>query len=231
MTTRPRRCWCRGRLGRAGRHRQAPVLRTARHPRPRPTYPTLTHRIPPHPLQANEAYASSFTKGDLALPPARRAALLVCMDARIDPAKALGLQEGDAHVIRNAGGRVSDDAVRSFVISHKLLGTNEWFIVQHTDCGMLFFTSELMGTLLSTSLSTAGLGDKGFYNKTEEGGAVDGKYINWLTISNLATSVTEDVTRLAGHPLVAPGIPVHGFIYDVKTGKVAHVVSKVSRTA
>ena len=94
-------------------------------------------------LVANQAYAETFgTKGQLPMPPARRFALLTCMDARLDPAQFAGLAEGDAHVIRNAGGRVSDDVIRSFVISHKLLGTHEWFVVHHTDCGMETFTDE-----------------------------------------------------------------------------------------
>src|SRR5207253_7257507 len=93
-------------------------------------------------LKANEAYASTFHKGDLAMPPARHVAVLVCMDARIDPAKALGLQEGDAHVIRNAGGRASDDALRSLIISHNLLGTREFVVIHHSDCGMLTFTND-----------------------------------------------------------------------------------------
>src|SRR5213593_2893519 len=100
-------------------------------------------------LAANEKYAASFDKGELPMPPARRFAILTCMDARLDPAKFAGLSEGDAHVIRNAGGRASDDAVRSLVISYKLLGTQEWFVIHHSDCGMEFFTSELMGDLLA----------------------------------------------------------------------------------
>ena len=88
-------------------------------------------------VEANAAYAADFgDKGNLALPPARGFAILTCMDARLDPAKYAGLAEGDAHVIRNAGGRASDDAIRSLVISHKLLGTREWFVIHHTDCGM-----------------------------------------------------------------------------------------------
>src|SRR5436305_5200051 len=100
-------------------------------------------------LRANRSYASNFgEKGKLPLPPARRFAILTCMDARLDPAKLAGLAEGDAHVIRNAGGRASDDALRSLVISHKLLGTREWFVVHHTDCGMELFDDEVMGDLL-----------------------------------------------------------------------------------
>src|SRR3954463_4923255 len=114
-------------------------------------------------LSANEGYAESFgSKGNLALPPARRFAILTCMDARLDPAKYAGLSEGDAHVIRNAGGRASDDAIRSLVISYKLLGTREWFVIHHTNCGMEFFTDELMRDLLASSLETAELGREGF---------------------------------------------------------------------
>ena len=110
-------------------------------------------------LNANEAYAAGFgDKSELALPPARRFAILTCMDARLDPAKFAGLSEGDAHVIRNAGGRASDDAIRSLVISYKLLGTQEWFVIHHTNCGMEFFTDEVMRGLLEQSLDTAALG-------------------------------------------------------------------------
>ena len=97
-------------------------------------------------LAANADYARAFgSKTNLALPPARRFAILTCMDARLDPAKYAGLAEGDAHVIRNAGGRASDDAIRSLVVSHKLLGTNEWFVIHHSDCGMQLFNNEIIG--------------------------------------------------------------------------------------
>src|SRR5689334_21588752 len=114
-------------------------------------------------LDANAAYARDFgAKGTLPMPPARRFAILTCMDARLDPAKFAGLAEGDAHVIRNAGGRASDDAIRSLVISYKLLGTQEWFVIHHTNCGMEFFTDDLMRRLLANSLETAQLGPDGF---------------------------------------------------------------------
>ncbi len=116
-------------------------------------------------LAANESYAGSFgAKSELALPPARRFAILTCMDARLDPAKYAGLSEGDAHVIRNAGGRASDDAIRSLVISYKLLGTQEWFVIHHSDCGMEFFDDETMRGLLAASLETAALGPEGFHD-------------------------------------------------------------------
>src|SRR5437870_4629630 len=114
-------------------------------------------------LAANARYAASFgDKGHLPMPPARHFAILTCMDARLDPAKYAGLAEGDAHVIRNAGGRASDDAIRSLVISYKLLGTREWFVIHHTDCGMLLFTNDDMRNLLVSSLKTAELGPDGF---------------------------------------------------------------------
>src|SRR4029078_12854423 len=125
-------------------------------------------------LSANAAYAKSFgSKSDLALPPARRFAILTCMDARLDPAKYAGLSEGDAHVIRNAGGRASDDAIRSLVISYKLLGTREWFVIHHTNCGMEFFTDQKMRELLSSSLETAQLGPDGFRDVGAGPGSVE----------------------------------------------------------
>ena len=136
-------------------------------------------------LAANDRYATSFgEKGKLAMPPARRFAVLTCMDARIDPAKSLGLAEGDAHVIRNAGGRASDDAIRSLVISYKLLGTREWFVIHHTNCGMEFFTDEVMRRLLASSLETAQLGPEGFTDIGTGPGSAEAAYIDWLTIAD-----------------------------------------------
>src|ERR1700748_891838 len=107
-------------------------------------------------LEADARYSAGFgDKGALTIPPARKFAILTCMDARLDPAKFAGLSEGDAHVIRNAGGRASDDAIRSLVISYKLFGTKEWFVIHHTDCGMLTFTNDIMRDLLAKSLGTA----------------------------------------------------------------------------
>ena len=175
-------------------------------------------------LKANEAYVSQFgSRSELALPPARGFAILTCMDARLDPAKYAGLSEGDAHVIRNAGGRASDDAIRSLVISYKLLGTKEWFVIHHSDCGMEFFTDEVIRGLLSKSLETAALGEEGFYDIGTGPGSAEAKYIDWLTISEQAQSVTEDVARIKAHPLVPGNIPVYGYIYDVKTGRLVEV--------
>jgi carbonic anhydrase len=178
----------------------------------------------PEVLAANQAYADSFgEKGGLALPPARHFAILTCMDARLDPAKYAGLAEGDAHVIRNAGGRASDDAIRSLVISYKLLGTNEWFVIHHTNCGMEFFTDEVIRGLLANSLETAALGSDGFTDVGTGPGSDEAKYIDWLTITDNAASVVEDVTRIRNHPLVPRSIPVYGYIYDVATGKLVEV--------
>jgi carbonic anhydrase len=175
-------------------------------------------------ISANNEYVSTFgEKGNLALPPARRFAILTCMDARLDPAKYAGLAEGDAHVIRNAGGRASDDAIRSLVISYKLLGTREWFVIHHTDCGMELFTDDIIRGLLSKSLQTATVDENGWRNVEESGGSDEAKFISFLTIKNLADSVTEDVTRIRKHPLVPKDIPVYGYIYDVKTGKLIEV--------
>ncbi len=175
-------------------------------------------------LAANEAYASDFgNKGALALPPARHFAILTCMDARLDPAKYAGLAEGDAHVIRNAGGRASDDAIRSLVISYKLLGTAEWFVIHHTDCGMEFFTNDIMSGLLESSLETAALGADGFTDIGKGPGSTEGRYINWLTIADAQNSVVEDVARIRNHPLVPSNIPVYGYIYDVRTGRLIEV--------
>ena len=174
-------------------------------------------------LGANRDYAASFEKGDLAMPPARQFAILTCMDARLDPAKYAGLSEGDAHVIRNAGGRVSDDAIRSLVISYKLLGTKEWFVIHHTDCGMETFTNDIMSDLLASSLKTASVDATGWHDCCAGGGSTDGKYINWLTIKDQAQSVLEDVQRIKAHALVPSDIPVYGYIYDVKSGRLIEV--------
>ena len=175
-------------------------------------------------LSANEKYCNDFgDKAELALPPARRFAILTCMDARLDPAKYAGLSEGDAHVIRNAGGRASDDAIRSLVISHKLLGTNEWFVIHHTECGMEYFTNDVMGDLLERSLETAELGPDGFRDIGTGPGSPAGREIDWLTISDREQSVVDDVTRIRSHPLVERTIPIHGFVYDVKSGRLVEV--------
>jgi len=175
-------------------------------------------------LAANDSYAATFgDRSELALPPARGFAILTCMDARLDPAKYAGLSEGDAHVIRNAGGRASDDAIRSLVISYKLLGTREWFVIHHSDCGMEFFTDQVMRGLLASSLETAALGPDGFHDVGTGPGSNEGAYVDWLTITDQAGSVTDDVGRIRSHPLVPAGIPVYGYVYDVRTGRLVEI--------
>ncbi len=185
-------------------------------------------------LAANARYVDGFgDKGALTLPPGRRFAILTCMDARLDPAKYAGLSEGDAHVIRNAGGRASDDAIRSLVISHKLLGTNEWFVIHHTDCGMVLFDDNVIGGLLEQSLDTASIDATGWHDHGQGPGSVQGRYVKWLTFTDLEASVVEDVARIRSHPLVAPGIPVYGYVYDVRTGRLIEVpdATKAGRPA
>jgi len=174
-------------------------------------------------LQANSRYAAEFgAKANLPMPPGRRFAILTCMDARLDPAKFAGLAEGDAHVIRNAGGRASDDAIRSLVISYKLLGTREWFVIHHTDCGMETFTNDVLRGLLASSLETATFA--GTWKDTGQGpGSRAGEFIEWLTVKDQAQSVVDDVERIRTHPLVPRGIPIYGYIYDVRTGQLNEV--------
>jgi carbonic anhydrase len=148
--------------------------------------------MPPH---------SGQRASSLCLPPARHFAILTCMDARLDPAKHAGLSECDAHVIRHVRGRASDDAIRSLVISYKLLGTQEWFVIHHANCGMEFLTDEAMRGLLAGSLETAELGSDGFRDVGRGPGSSDGNYIDWLTISDNAQSVMDDVTRIRRHRL------------------------------
>src|SRR6202451_1616952 len=175
-------------------------------------------------LSSKRIYTASFgDKGKLALPPAHRFAILTCMDARMDPAKYAGLAEGDAHVIRNAGGRASDDAIRSLVISYKLLGTREFFVIHHTDCGMEFFTNDVMRGLLASSLETAELTPNGFQDVGRGPGSKAGEYIEWLTIRNQRQAVLDDVERIRNHPLVPKSIPVYGFVYDVRSGKLVEM--------
>jgi carbonic anhydrase len=151
-------------------------------------------------LEANAHYSSDFTKAGLAMPPKRRFAVVTCMDARLDPARFLGLEEGDAHVIRNAGGLVTDDALRSLVISHWLLGTQEAFVIAHTDCGMLTFgNDELLATL------------------REEAGA-DASGVDFLPFHDLDSSVRNSIRRIAESPLLPQSYLASGFVYDVGAG-------------
>jgi carbonic anhydrase len=175
-------------------------------------------------LMANKEYSSSFgERSKLALPPSRRFAILTCMDARMDPAKLAGLAEGDAHVIRNAGGRASDDAIRSLVISYKLLGTREFIVIHHTNCGMEFFTNDVIRGLLDQSLETADLTPTGFRDIGKGPGSRAGEFIEWLTITDPMQAVVDDINRLRNHPLIPRSIPIYGYVYDVTTGELIEV--------
>ncbi|MGI0491395.1 beta-class carbonic anhydrase [Alkalinema pantanalense CENA528] len=185
-------------------------------------------------LAANQTYAEQFgEKGQLPLPPSRQLAILTCMDARLDPARYAGLAEGDAHVIRNAGGRASDDAIRSLVISYKLLGTREWFVIHHTDCGMQLFTDQIIRDLLGQSLVTAVVDDQGWKDVGSGPGSTEAEFVDWLTFQDLAQSVVVDVQRIRSHPLVPATIPIYGYIYDVKTGRLIEVpeATRIGQTA
>jgi carbonic anhydrase len=156
-------------------------------------------------IGANESFAQEFDQGHLPVPPARGVAVLTCMDARLHPEKFLGLNLGDAHVIRNAGGRASDDAIRSLIISSHLLGTKEYLVIHHTDCGMLTFSNEdLRGRLKETTGS-------------------DADHIDFLPFSDLEGSVRDDVKRIENDPLIPADIQVRGFVYDVRTGRLSPV--------
>ena len=155
-------------------------------------------------VKANEGYAANFDRGDLPLPPARRIAIVTCMDARILPSRALGLEEGDAHVIRNAGGRARD-ALRSLIISQRLLGTREVAVIHHTDCGMLTFSNRDLRQRVQADLG-------------QDTGEFD-----FLPFKNLDDSVREDIDFLQATQLLDPETLIRGFVYDVKTGKLREV--------
>jgi carbonic anhydrase len=155
-------------------------------------------------VQANETYARSFDRGDLSLPPARKVAILTCMDARILPSRALGLEEGDAHVIRNAGGRARD-ALRSLIISQRLLGTREVAVIHHTDCGMLTFSN------------------RDLREKVREDLGSDTGEFDFLPFQDLDESVREDVEFLQATQLLNPDTEIRGFVYDVRTGRLREV--------
>ena len=174
--------------------------------------------------KANADYAADFgDKGKLPLPPGRHFTVLTCMDARLDPAKYAGLSEGDAHVIRNAGGRASDDAIRSLVISYKLLGTKEFFVVHHTDCGMVLFNNQIMGDLLAKSLEQAVIDENGWRDAGQGPGSPEGAKIDWLTFTDDRQAVIDDVKKIRSHSLIPKSIPVYGYLYDVKTGKLEEI--------
>ena len=157
-------------------------------------------------LQANDGFAETFDRGDLEIPPSRGVVILTCIDARIDPAKMLGLDIGDAHVVRNAGGRASDDAIRSITISSWLLGTREFAVIHHTDCGMTMFTDDVLR------------------DKIRDEKGVDVGETDYLTFQDLDTSVRDDVERIRGVEALPDGVSVSGYVYDVRTGRIREAV-------
>ncbi len=156
--------------------------------------------------EANERYAAFFDKGDLPAPPARQVAVVTCMDARLHPEEFLGLDVGDAHVIRNAGGRVSEDAIRSLVISERLLGTGEIVVIHHTDCGMLTFRNEDLTAKIKEDLG------------------VDTTGRDFLPFPDLEQSVRDDVETLRRSELIPDDIQISGAIYDVQSGQLREIV-------
>ncbi len=155
-------------------------------------------------LRNAEAYAGSFDKGDLPLPPGRKVAVLACMDARLNPYGLLGLQEGDAHVIRNAGGVVTDDEIRSLAISQRLLGTEEIVLIHHTDCGMLTFT------------------DDDFKRSVQDDVGIKPEWAA-EAFGDLDEDVRQSIARIRASPFIPRKDSVRGFVYDVETGKLREV--------
>ena len=174
---------------------------------------------------ANAQYAGRFGEklSKLPIPPARKFAILTCMDARMHASKLFGLEEGDAHIIRNAGGRASDDAIRSLVISYKLLGTKEFFVVHHTNCGMVTFNNGVMAGLLANSLETAVHDGTAWRDVGQGPGSAEAAKIDWLTFTDDRQAVIDDVKKVRNHPLVPKSIPVYGYLYDVRTGKLEEI--------
>jgi carbonic anhydrase len=162
-------------------------------------------------LRANQSYAAQFNLAGLGMPPARKLAVLACMDARLNIEQILGLKPGDAHVIRNAGGIATEDALRSFIISHHLLGTQEFLIINHTDCGMLTFKDHELAERL----------------KKENGAAVAPSTFH--AFPNVEQNVREQVEKLRRHPWVPRQVPIRGFVYDVKTGRLNEVTAEQAR--
>jgi carbonic anhydrase len=155
-------------------------------------------------LENSRRYADSFDKGDLPLPPAKGVAVVACMDARLDPARVLGLEEGDAHVIRNAGGVITDDEIRSLAISQHLLGTSEIVLLHHTDCGMLTFTDDQFADRLESEA---------------------GQRPDWTarSFTSLDDNVRDSIDRIRNSPFIPRTDSVRGFVYEVETGNVREV--------
>src|SRR4051794_17831985 len=164
-------------------------------------------------LDSNEEYTRNFRYGALSIPPARKLAVLACMDARLNVNEALGLDTGDAHIIRNAGGIATDDAIRSLIISHELLGTQEFLVVNHTDCGMLTFTDENLRKRLSEKYDTDSAG------------------LQFYPFPDLEANVKDQVDKIKSIPFLPKHIPVYGFVYDVRTGKIKEATRATATAA
>jgi carbonic anhydrase len=156
-------------------------------------------------LGANARYAHRFNLGHLSMPPAKHLAIVTCMDARLTIEPMLGLTTGDAHIIRNAGGIITEDELRSLIISHKLLGTDTFFVINHTDCGMLTFSDEELQRRLKEETS------------------IDASGIPFYSFRSLEDNVRAQVRKIRQSPFIAKDAAVHGFIYDVKTGRLNEV--------
>jgi carbonic anhydrase len=160
-------------------------------------------------VRANQQYAQDFKLGHLPIPPARKLAIVACMDARLPIEEALGLKTGDAHIIRNAGGIVTEDALRSLIISHYLLGTQDFIVINHTECGMLTFKDSDLRSRLHAETGTAAVSPTAFH-----------------TFGNLEENVREQIQKLRAHPWTPKSVSIRGFIYDVKTGRLNEVAEK-----
>jgi|SRR5436190_10096321 len=156
-------------------------------------------------LANNASYAAGFTKGDLAMPPAKKVAIVACMDARLDPARVLGLEEGDAHVIRNAGGVITDDAIRSLTISQRLLGTEEIILIHHTDCGMLTFADDEVKTAIADETGIR-------------------PHFALEAFSDCDADVRQSIARIKASPFLPHTDQVRGFNYEVESGRLREVV-------
>ncbi len=167
-----------------------------------------------HLLHSNQRYVQDFRLGDLAMPPARKVAVVACMDARLTVEQILGLKTGEAHIIRNAGGIITEDALRSLLISHHLLGTEEFLIINHTDCGMLTFRDEELRQRLENETGTAVVAPVHFH-----------------AFSDLDNNVRQQIDRVRSHPWIPKTIPVRGFVYDVKSGKLREVQGRAGSVA
>ena len=155
-------------------------------------------------LQNNEAYAESFDKGDLPLPPAKGVAVVACMDARLNVHGMLGLQEGDAHVISNAGGVITDDEIRSLAISQRLLGTREIILIHHTDCGMLTFSDDELKQQIQDDVGIK-------------------PHFPMESFTDLESDVRQSIARIQASPFIPHKDSVRGFVYEVETGRLREV--------